>query len=334
MEGIPVSRGCSEGAWVSRWPGTPCGLVLPFPAACSCRWARGTSTTAPSPAWHALPSTVLENILDLCDIYRDKHKKSIGIPTGLFAKIDPEPMLTTLCICMASDDHVRDPSLRGRAVKLLHRLCFSYPSCQDKLNQPPLLKHFVPCLVGVFIAVEKAILSYYDLAYRYKYELRVPVMDLFDLALKHEQHVQVLTEFSRGSGNDRFLKLLTQLINDSNSQIEEAIRTLKEYHEHKKQQEAKAAARSSGGQHDETVLDDDQTEGGEDVYRRSRMNYKEHAKKYFSCIQDLETTLASLQALPGCDCGWPRDSRAVVPLSLGCPVALLGRPRHEEHQGL
>lgn len=237
---------------------------------------------APSPAWHALPSTVLENILDLCDIYRDKHKKSIGIPTGLFAKIDPEPMLTTLCICMASDDHVRDPSLRGRAVKLLHRLCFSYPSWQDKLNQPPLLKHFVPCLVGVFIAVEKAILSYYDLAYRYKYELRVPVMDLFDLALKHEQHVQVLTEFSRGSGNDRFLKLLTQLINDSNSQIEEAIRTLKEYHEHKKQQEAKAAARSSGGQHDETVLDDDQTEGGEDVYRRSRMNYKEHAKKYFS----------------------------------------------------
>mmetsp|Transcript_88360 Transcript_88360/g.286072 ORF Transcript_88360/g.286072 Transcript_88360/m.286072 type:complete len:374 (-) Transcript_88360:79-1200(-) len=44
---------------------------------------------------------------------------------------------------------------------------------------------------------------------------------------------------------------------------------------------AAAAASGSGGQHDEQVLDDDQTDGGEDVYRRSRMNYKEHAKKYF-----------------------------------------------------
>jgi len=242
----------------------------------------------PGPAWHALPSTVLENILDLCDLYHDQHhKKSSSMPTGLYAHLDPTPMLTTLCIVMASDNHVRDPSLRGRAVKLMHRLCFAFPSWQEKLNQPPLVKHLIPCLVGVFVAVEKAILSYYDLSYRYKYELRIPVMDLFDLAMQHDEHKKVLDEFSRGSGNERFLKLLTQLINDSNSQTEEAIRTVKEYHAHQSGQRATAPAAAttsssgSGGQHDEEVLDDDQTDGGEDVYRRSRMNYKEHARKYF-----------------------------------------------------
>mmetsp|Transcript_57505 Transcript_57505/g.178684 ORF Transcript_57505/g.178684 Transcript_57505/m.178684 type:complete len:482 (+) Transcript_57505:1-1446(+) len=239
---------------------------------------------APGPAWHALPSTVLENVLELCDLYRDRQKKGTGIPTGLFVHMDPTPVLTTLCIVMASDDHVRDPSLRGRAVKLMHRLCTAFPSWQEKLNQPPLVNHFIPCLVGVFIAVEKAILSYYDLSYRYKYELRIPVMDLFDLATQHQEHRKVLEDFSRGAGNDRFLKLLTQLINDSNSQTEEAIRTVKEYHAQQREKAlaaAAAAASGSGGQHDEQVLDDDQTDGGEDVYRRSRMNYKEHAKKYF-----------------------------------------------------
>jgi len=235
---------------------------------------------APGAAWHALPSTILENLLDICDLYRDRQKKTNGIPTGLFSHLDPTPVLTTLCIVMASDAHVRDPSLRGRAVKLMHRLCFAFPSWQEKLNQEPILKHFVPCLVGVFVAVEKAIMSYYDLAYRFKYELRVPVIDLFDLCLQHEQHKKVLKDFAKGYGNDKFLKLLTQLINDTNSQTEEAIRTLKEYHEHQAREAAKAA--SSEGQHDEEVLDDDQTEGGEDVYRRSRMNYKEHAKKYFA----------------------------------------------------
>eukprot|EP00440_Ansanella_granifera_P071731 gb/GFBE01077844.1/.p1 GENE.gb/GFBE01077844.1/~~gb/GFBE01077844.1/.p1 ORF type:complete len:1023 (+),score=245.47 gb/GFBE01077844.1/:1-3069(+) len=238
----------------------------------------------PGPTWHAMPSSVLENVLELCDVYRERgeRKKASGIPTGLFTHIDPDPVLTTLCIVMASDDHVKDPSLRGRAVKLLHRLCFAFQSWRDKLNQPPLDKQLIPCLVNVFIGVEKAIMSYYDLSYRYKYELRVPVMDLFDLALQHESHRQVLHQFTRGEGNDRFLKLLTQLINDSNSQTEEAIRTVKEYHE--KKNETATSSASGRGSHDEQVLADDQTGDGdsaEDIYRRSRMNYKEHAKKYF-----------------------------------------------------
>merc|ERR1719444_418670 len=113
-----------------------------------------------------------------------------------------------------------------------------------------MLQHLIPCLVDVFIALEKAILSYYDLAYRYKYELRIPVMDLFDLALRHEGHRRVLDTFARGNGKDRFLKLLTQLINDSNSQIEEALRTVREYHEHKRQRleptDVSSASRETG----------------------------------------------------------------------------------------
>jgi hypothetical protein len=235
----------------------------------------------PGPEWHALPSTMLENVLDICDLYRrDYEKKGGQIPTGIFATLDPNPILTTLCIVMASDDHVRDPSLRGRAVKLMHRLCFAFHSWQEKLNQPPLREHLIPCLVGVFVGVEKAIMSYYDLSYRYKYELRLPVMDLFDLALQQECHRKVLHEFVRGEGNERFLKLMTQLINDSNSQIEEAIKTLKDY-QADKGKEIERASRP-GRQHDEQVLEDDNTGEGEDVYRRSRMNFKEHAKKYFS----------------------------------------------------
>jgi len=197
---------------------------------------------------------------------------------------------------MASDDHVRDPSLRGRSVKLLHRLCFAFPSWQERLNQKPLLNHLIPCLINVFIAVEKAIMSYYDLSYRYKYELRVPIMELFEQMLQHQEHRKVLDEFVRGPGNDRFLKLLTQLINDSNSQTEEAIRTVKEWHESQRAEAAGQAApqpppQQPGGSHDEQVLDDDQTDGGEDVYRRSRMNYKEHAKKYFDLASRTWKTL-------------------------------------------
>jgi len=232
---------------------------------------------APSPMWHAMPSTVLENVIDLCDLYRDRQKKGGGIPTGLYVYLDPTPILTTLCVVMASDEHVRDPSLRGRAVKLMHRLCFSFPTWQEKLNQSPIREHLIPCLVNVFIAVEKAVMSYYDLSYRYKYELRIPVMDLFDLALQNEEHRKVLAEFTRGVGNDRFIKLLTQLINDSNSQINEAISTVKEFHQNKETE-----AEQTPAAHNETVLADDAGQAGEDVYRRSRMNYKEHAKKYFA----------------------------------------------------
>jgi len=244
---------------------------------------------APGPEWHALPTTVLENAIELCDLYRDRQSRpQSSIPTGLFVYLDPEPVMTTLCVVMASDDHVRDPSLRGQAVKLLHRLCISFPQWQERLNQPPLSQHLIPCLINVFIAVEKAIMSYYDLSYRYKYELRLPVMELFELTLQNDGHRKVLNNFVRGFGSDRFLKLLTQLINDSNSQTEEAIRTVKEFHQNKAEQAQVEAGR---GQHDEQVLNDDQTATGEDVYRRSRMNYKEHAKKYFGLASKTWKTL-------------------------------------------
>ena len=85
------------------------------------------------------------------------------------------------------------------------------------VRMTPIYTFFKTCFVDseVFIAVEKAIMSYYDLSYRYKYEvpqiwifwtdistvqhpfnaalsqLRVPVMDLFDLTLQTEGHREV-----------------------------------------------------------------------------------------------------------------------------------------------
>jgi len=148
----------------------------------------------PGPAWHACPTVILENVLDICDLYRDRGKKSGMTPSGIFALLESDTVLTTLCVIMASDGHVRDPSLRGRAVKLMHRLCFAFSSWQDRLNVPPLRDHVVPCLIEVFIGVEKAIMSYYDLSYRLKYELRLPVMDLFDLALQNPAHKSILAK--------------------------------------------------------------------------------------------------------------------------------------------
>merc|ERR1719346_721718 len=110
-------------------------------------------------------------------------------------------------------------------------------------------------------------MSYYDLSYRYKYELRVPIMDLFELCLRHDEHRKVFDNFVRGDGNDRFLKLLTQLINDSNSQTEEALRTVKEYHEHQQSSQAALPSTVPGEDehHNEDVADDEQSDGGEDV---------------------------------------------------------------------
>mmetsp|Transcript_89734 Transcript_89734/g.187454 ORF Transcript_89734/g.187454 Transcript_89734/m.187454 type:complete len:1029 (-) Transcript_89734:103-3189(-) len=281
-----------EGAFLERL-GHLLDLTFRFLKHAAAGGGEAFPTPAPGPAWNACPSAVLENCLDVIDLYRERDRKGQNMVTGLFVYLDPEPVLTTLCVVMASDDHVRDPSLRGRAVKILHRLCISFPSWMDRLNQEPLRSHMIPCLVNVFVAVEKAIMSYYDLSYRFKYELRVPVMELFELCLQHEEHRQVLDAFVNGPGSDRFLKLLTQLINDTNSQTEEAIRTFKEYSQKKHEElhgapaapgggaSSSSSGGAPGGQHDEQVNEDDQTDGGEDVYRRSRMNYKEHAKKYF-----------------------------------------------------
>jgi hypothetical protein len=197
---------------------------------------------------------------------------------------------------MASDNHVADSSLRGRAVKLLHKLCFAFQHWQEKLNQPPLRDHLIPCLIGAFVGVEKAIMSYYDLSYRYKYELRQPIMELFELSLQNATHRKILSDYIKtdGPGQERFLKMMTQLINDGNSQIDEAIRTLADYRANKDKPAEAPSAPGRQQQHDEEMNDDDEGQEGEDVYRRSRMNYKEHAKKYFKLAQK---TWASLWLL-------------------------------------
>ncbi|CAK0895133.1 unnamed protein product [Prorocentrum cordatum] len=229
---------------------------------------------------------MLENIIDLCDLYRAGQRTKGSIPTGLFALVEPEPMLTLLCLVMASDSHVKDPSLRGKAVKLMNKLCFAFPTWQQLWYRPPFSKQLVPCLLNVFIGVEKAIMSYYDLSDRYKYHLRLPVIEIFETVLQDEGHRQILDEFCK-TNPDTLAKMLTQLINDLNSQTEEGIRTVKEYQENKHKDSSGGASSSAPSgpaavNHDEEVVADDTTgEANEDIYRRSRMNYKEHAKKYF-----------------------------------------------------
>ena len=48
-------------------------------------------------------------------------------------------------------------------------------------NYEPVVKNFVPCMIRVFNAVEKTKMSYYDIRFQLKFELREPIMDLFNM---------------------------------------------------------------------------------------------------------------------------------------------------------
>lgn len=226
------------------------------------------------PMWHALPADVLEHLVDLCNIYRARDRRGNplkGIPTGLYSHLEPVPMLKVIMNIMTSKGHVSDASMVGRLAKLMHRVCTSYQSWMMLLSAPELKPHLAPAIVGAFVGVERAIMSYYDLDYRYKYELRIPIMDLMVKLFDDKGHRDLFHAYICGEGKNAFIDMFTMMINDANSMIAVAITSLEKF---RTGVEDVPQGESQGPNPDG---DDD----AEDLYRRSREKYDEKAKKYF-----------------------------------------------------
>jgi hypothetical protein len=237
---------------------------------------------SPAPMWHALPADILENIIDVCNLYRvrDRRGEAVrGVPSGLYSHLEPLPMLKLILNIMTGQGHVKDASLVGRLAKLLHKTCTAYQSWMTLLSEPTLKPHMAPAIVGAFVGVERAIMSYYDLDYRYKYELRIPIMDMIEKFCAEKENRDLFHAYISGPGNNAFIDLCTMMINDFNSMISVAIQSLEKFRagvvdvEPPQGQEGQTQANPAAQNPD--------NDADEDLYRRSREKYDEKAKKYF-----------------------------------------------------
>merc|ERR1712203_467170 len=94
-------------------------------------------------------------------------------------------------------------------------------------THPVLANDIIPGCIRVFTAVEKTKQSYYDIRMQLKYQLRIPIMELFEKVIPLEAHKKSLKSFAV-EHSDEFLKFLNQMMNDATMQLEEGLDTLTE----------------------------------------------------------------------------------------------------------
>jgi hypothetical protein len=130
-----------------------------------------------------------------------------------------------------------------------------------------------------------------------KFELRIPIQQLFELLLNIEEHRTQLREFVSDFRDD-FYKFASQLLNDTTYLLEEGLDTLMAIR--KKDAEGVAVgpeassseeAGTAGLGVNRGVEAEDQNEGGEDIYRRSRHNPIDHCKQYMRMGHQTMSTL-------------------------------------------
>lgn len=227
-----------------------------------------------SPQWSALPSCILEDLIEILEYYINIH------PSGqrgseLFMHLDADLLLLLVTFMLGSGNHVKNPNLRGKATTILMSLAKQQNYVHLLETSPVLANDIIPGCVRVFTAVEKTKQSFYDIRMQLKYQLRIPIMELFEKVLFLEAHKKSLKTFSVDHA-DEFHKFLNQMMNDATMQLEEGLDTLAEIRRIVREEGDAALQRPAANQ----VAQDEQTEGGEDVYRRSRADPKEHCKTY------------------------------------------------------
>merc|ERR1719296_222068 len=104
-----------------------------------------------------------------------------------------------------------------------------------------------------------------------------------------DAHKAALKQFATDH-SDEFLKFINQMLNDATMQLEEGLDTLLEIRRLVREGGEAALQRPTG----EQVAEDEQTAGGEDVYRRSRADPKEHCKTYMKMGNRTIRTLGSI----------------------------------------
>merc|ERR1712176_582640 len=127
-------------------------------------------------------------------------------------------------------------------------------------TSPVLANDIVPGCIRVFTAVEKTKQSYYDIRMQLKYQLRIPIMELFEKMLPLDAHKKTLKHFAK-EHSDEFLKFLNQMMNDATMQLEEGLDTLREIRRLVREGGDAALTRPS----QEQLADDEQTGDGSDL---------------------------------------------------------------------
>lgn len=256
------------------------------------------STKNLSPALAVLPSCMMEEVIELLEFYKLlKDVKGGRGGVDLVDLLDPDLFLG-FTIWTLGSDKVKNPNIRGKAAKVLLGLSkeprFSSRICSD----PVCVRNLLPSCIRVFSAVEKTKQSYYDIRMHVKFELRIPIQQLFELLLNHPEHRDTLRRFITGFRAE-FYKFASQLLNDTTYLIEEGLDTLisirKKERDGEMEDEPTGGATSSAGTAglgvDRTVEQDDQNEAGEDMYRRSRHDPKEHCRQYMRMGHQTMNTL-------------------------------------------
>ncbi|CAD7965456.1 unnamed protein product [Amoebophrya sp. A120] len=257
-----------------------------------------TNVTIPpkqvSPEWSVLPACLVENLVAILEYFRDvQYPPTTQHP--FYQRVDVDSLLLLLVFFLGAGDHVKNPSTRGKVVNIISFLIKSQRWATRLQEFKPVVQNIIPSCLLVFNAVEKTKQSYYDIRMQLKYQLRVPIMELFGLLISGNQsselHRKNLRNFASEQEDD-FLKFLNLLMSDATVQLDEGMDTLASIRKRK----VLAERRARGEQiNDEELMetaaagvgvdrggmeDDERNEQGEDLYRRSRRDPKEHCVTY------------------------------------------------------
>lgn len=241
-----------------------------------------------TPQWAVLPSCIFEDIIEILEIVIQSNPQQKP-SSELFLHLDPTLLLYLVTFILGNGQHVKNPNLRGKAATILKGLIGNPSYCHLVENSPVLISGIIPGCIRVFTAVEKTKQSYYDIRMQLKYQLRIPIMELFERTLPLEAHKKALKSFAT-EFPDEFLKFLNNLMNDATMQLEEGMDTLIEIRRLKregKEDELQRPAASS-------VAQDEQTNEGGDLYARSRADPKAHCKQYMQMGHRTICTLWSI----------------------------------------
>ncbi|CAJ1404299.1 unnamed protein product [Effrenium voratum] len=240
-----------------------------------------------SPQWLVLPSCILEDIIEVLEILISIHSGK-GQPE-LFLHLDATLLLFLITFILGSGHHVKNPNLRGKAATIMKGLTAQSNFRHLVENSPVLANDIVPGCIRVFTAVEKTKQSFYDIRMQLKYQLRIPIMELFERVLPLEAHQKALKSFAT-ENPDEFLKFLNNLMNDATMQLEEGMDTLIEIRRLSREGKEVELSRPAPS----SVAEDEQTTEGADLYARSRADPKAHCKQYMQMGHRTISTLWSI----------------------------------------
>jgi len=244
--------------------------------------------TEVSPQWSVLPSCILEDIVEVLEYYSTIRTQDMP-NSELFAYVDPTLLLMLVTFMLGSGEHVKNPNLRGKSTTILMNLAKQGQYLRLLETSPIFTGDIIPACIRVFTAVEKTKQSYYDIRMQLKYQLRIPIMELFEKMLPLAGHKQALKTFAVDH-SDEFLKFLNQMMNDATMQLEEGMDTLLEVRKLVREGGEGALSRPAAS----AVNEDEQTSDGNDMYRRSRADPKEHCKTYMKMGNRTIKTLWSI----------------------------------------